>query len=456
MTASELPAEGDSPVPARRTALVIALLLATLVAASTVRGRETLDRSFGRDGRILLSHGNTGQGVADVAIDRDGRIVLAGLEETDGDAVFAVARLLGSGGRDRSFGQKGVVKTDFRRDTPNDPVSDIPFAVAVQPDRKIVVAGQTQDPSEDSSVALARYMPGGALDDSFGDGGRVITDLTCNSDVCSLHHAEDVVIQPDGRIVVTGIGYVGPTPSVGVMRYMPDGRLDGSFGQGGFTATELVYGNASAYAVALHKGGLVVAATTSSEFVALRYNMDGSLDRSFGTDGAIYVGVGPPGYYQAPQGIAVDRSDRIVLGGFIQTGSVPDTFEYVAVRLRPDGRPDETFSGDGIAFAEPSKDIFARDQAHDVAVQRDGKVIVVGVAARTRLEFGVVRFTERGRLDRTFGRKGKVKIDFGDQRGDWAQAVALDGKGRIVVAGGSAMPTGGAPFYEWAVTRLRT
>ena len=434
--------------------LLVVLLLPA--PAAGLRDRVNLDRSFGGDGKVLLPYGNTDQGVTDVAVDRDGRIVLAGVGEIDSDGAFMVARLLPSGQRDRSFGQRGLVKTGFRPDLPDGTWSDIPYAVAMQGDGKIVVAGKTVDPNSDSSVALARYLPGGALDDSFGDGGRVITDLTCTENVCSLHHAADMVIQPDGKIVVAGIGYVGPTPSIGVMRYLPNGRLDDSFGQGGFTATELAYGNVSAYAVALHMGGLVVAGTTTSEFVTARYHADGSVDRSFGTNGVTYVGVGPPGYYQAPQGIAADRSDRIVLGGFIQTDSLPDTFEYVAVRLRPNGHPDETFSGDGVAIGNPSTYVFARDQAHDVVVQRDGKVIVVGVTSRTRLDFGVVRFTERGRPDRSFGRRGTIAVDFGSKRGDWAQAVALDRNGGIVVAGGSAKPTGGTPFYEWAVARLRT
>lgn len=438
---------------ARRTLVVVAVLLALLVPVSTVRGRVNLDRSFGRDGTVLLPYGNTDQGVTDVAVDRDGRIVLAGVGEIDGDGAFMVARLLPSGQRDRSFGQRGVVKTNFRPDLPDGTWSDIPYAVAVEGDGKVVVAGATVDPNSDSSVVLARYLPGGALDGSFGDGGRVITDRTCTENVCSLHHAADMVIQPDGKIVVAGIGYVGPTPSIGVMRYLPNGRLDDSFGEGGFTATDPGFGNVSAHAVALHKGGLVVAGTNTSEFITVRYHEDGSVDRSFGTDGITYVDVAPGGY-QAPQGIAVDRSDRIVLGGFNQTGSQPDTYDYVALRLRPNGHPDETFSGDGVAIGNPSKELFARDQAHDVAVQRDGNVIVVGVTSRTRLDFGVVRFTERGRPDRSFGRRGTIAVDFGNKRGDWAQAVALDGSGGIVVAGGSAKPTGGTPFYEWAVARL--
>lgn len=438
---------------ARRTLVVAAMLLALLVPVSSVRGRVNLDRSFGRDGRVLLPYGNTDQGVTDVAVDRNGRIVLAGVGEIDGDGAFMVARLLPSGQRDRSFGQRGVVKTNFRPDLPDGTWSDIPYAVAVQGDGRILVAGATVDPNSDRSVALARYLPGGALDDSFGDGGRVITDLTCTENVCSLHHAADMVIQPDGKIVVAGIGYVGPTPSIGVMRYLPNGRLDDSFGEGGFTATDPEFGNVSAHAVALHKGGLVVGGTNTSEFITVRYHDDGSVDRSFGTDGITTEAVGPS--HQEPRGIAVDRNGRIVLGGFTKTGEVPSTYDYAVMRLQPNGRLDQTFSGDGLATVDMSTQLFGGDEGSDVVIQRDGKAIVVGLASRTRLEFGVVRFTERGRLDRSFGRKGKVKIDFGDQRGDWAQAVALDGSGGIVVAGGSATPTGGTPFYEWAVARLR-
>jgi uncharacterized delta-60 repeat protein len=437
-----------------RRALSLSFLVFLIPAPTEgVRAGGPLDRSFGGDGTVVLPYGSIDFAVTDVAIDRDGRIVLTGMDDIDGDAAFTVARLTPSGRRDRSFGQDGVVKTGFRIDAteyPHD--SDIPFAVAVQRDGKIVVAGQTSGPNTPLSVALARYMPGGALDDSFGDGGRVITDLTCNENVCGPENAADMLIQPDGRIVVVGVGYVGPTPSIGVMRYLPSGRLDDSFGKGGVTATALEYGVASAHAVALHRGGLVVAGTTTSEFVAVRYHEDGSLDRSFGSDGLTYEPVGAD--HQEPRGIAVDRNGRIVLAGFTKTGDNPDTYDYALMRLGPNGHLDETFSGDGTAQVDLSTDIFGRDEASDVVVQRDGKVIAVGVASRKRLDFGLVRFTARGRLDKSFGRKGKLKVDFGEKRADWAQAVVLDGNGRIVVAGGSAVPTGGFPLWRFAAVRL--
>jgi uncharacterized delta-60 repeat protein len=428
------------------------LVLLLPAEAAGVRQRAHLDASFGRRGEVLLPYGNAHAGARDVAVDSQGRAVLVGLDEIDGDAAFAVTRVLESGTLDRSFGDGGVARTSFRTDYPDDAggQSDFPYGVAIQRDGKILAAGRTQDPGAmTTGVALVRHMPSGAIDRSFGDGGRVITEPFCVGNACGPNFAEDLAIQPDGRILVVGEGYL-EGEAFAVMRYLPNGRIDESFGTGGIAVTSLGTLRAKPHAIALHRGGIVIVGWAGDYFGVVRYHADGRLDHSFGIEGRQLLEIGPDDAF----GVAVDRQDRIVLAGRTVIGTCGlEIYDWAVVRLRPNGDLDQTFSGDGVTTLKMADDeSCAVDQAHDVVVQRDGRAVVVGMGLHPGADFGVVRFTERGRRDRTFGRKGKLFVDF-DRRGDWGLAVALDDQGRIVVAGESTV-SGPETQYRFAVARI--
>jgi uncharacterized delta-60 repeat protein len=164
--------------------------------------------------------------------------------------------------------------------------------------------------------ALARYNSDGSLDLSFGSGGKVSTDFFDSQD---LAHA--VVIQSDGRIVVAGRIFSSITSGdFGVVRYNTDGSLDTAFGYGGKVTTDFFGFSDSANAIALQGDNKIVvggSATdingTFDDFAIVRYNPDGSLEGSFGTGGKITTAFSV--FTDGIRGITVQTDGKIVAAG---------------------------------------------------------------------------------------------------------------------------------------------
>ena len=296
-------------------------------------------------------------------------------------------------------------------------------------------------------LALALASPAAAapgdLDPSFGGGAGWVRTLEIRdaSNNYLPEGAEDVVVQPDGRIVVTGSVIDGRSNRYfGALRYLPDGSLDGSFGSGGLVAADLGSFE-DPRAVALQRDGkIVVAGETDCEtarcFAAMRLNPDGSPDGSFGAGGVVRV----PFYLKAAwaNDVAIDGSGRIVMAGVrLRGGDAQDSATVCVIRLLGDGRPDPAFSGDGVAIVDHG---YGNDSAEAV-VLRGGKVIVAGDGRRASggSRFGLARLRGDGRLDRSFGRRGHRLISFGARRLAGAYALAPAPRGRFAVAGGAVI-----------------
>src|SRR5262245_53660094 len=185
------------------------------LARYTAAGK--LDRRFGSGGRVLTGFGlrfvRPGFGswaeAASLAIPRDGRIVVAGYAPVRPSlrySAFALARYTVSGRLDRTFGGKGTVLTSF-----GSRGSSSASVVALTTDGKIVAAGYCD--CRPSRFALARYKPGGRLDESFDRDGKVLTGFAAHSEAS----ASAVAIQPDGKIVVAGDAF-GATDDFAVAR----------------------------------------------------------------------------------------------------------------------------------------------------------------------------------------------------------------------------------------------
>ena len=156
-----------------------------------------LDNSFGSQGIIAANYG-TRSGATAIRIQDDNKVLVAGLFGDVNVGDFGIIRYLANGNLDASFGVNGVVQTSF---TSN---ADVPYAICMQPDGRIIVAGYAnlmyQQEVNIADFALARYLPNGALDYSFGNGGKLISRLTNDND--ESHY---VLIQTDGKIVVSGL-----------------------------------------------------------------------------------------------------------------------------------------------------------------------------------------------------------------------------------------------------------
>jgi uncharacterized delta-60 repeat protein len=209
--------------------------------------------------------------------------------------------------------------------------------------------------------AAAAPTAGGDLDPSFGVGGKVNTEFGGSTDII-----EDIIVQPDGKIVAVGSGRPSEDgrQHFALARYMPNGSLDASFGEGGRTATAFIepqYDTSAAYAVALQTDGKIVAVGEApaegyyhSGFAIARYNTDGSLDASFGSGGGVVTPVDPNTGCctgDAAFAVAVQTDGKIVVAG--RTGRYPEDFGLV--RYNTDGSLDTSYGDGGRGHGDPAR-----------------------------------------------------------------------------------------------------
>jgi uncharacterized delta-60 repeat protein len=306
----------------------------------------------------------------------------------------------------------------------------------------------------------AAAAPGG-LDATFSGNGWVRTyDVFGYSKPFFPKGAEDIAIQPDGRILaVSELQDANSHWWFGVFRWLPNGDLDRSFGSGGWVANN-IGAFPMPHAVALQSdgkilvGGQVECPGLQLCWGIVRYNANGSVDSSFGAAGVARATF--PGSRCGCElyDLAVQKNGRIVAVGQRFRGSDAQDDDLLAVaRFLPNGQLDRSFSGDG----RFSRDFgYGDDSGSAVAIQPDGKIVVGGVASfryRTEADFAVVRLRPNGTLDRSFGGDGVRTVNFRGHRYDGLHGLDLQRDGRIVAAGASAADfKGGDPRI--AVLRL--
>ncbi|MCF1597221.1 calcium-binding protein [Streptomyces muensis] len=278
------------------------------------------------------------------------------------------------------------------------------------------------------AVPHGAYAAPGDLDPAFGTGGRVTIPTATQAE------GEDVAVQPDGRIVSVGWEQRFGA-DFALTRHNTDGSVDTSFGGGdGEVLTDFEGGDDVAQGVALQSDGKIVVVGRHQEtddenagccwFTVARYDADGSVDTSFG-GGDGWVSPGLAGGAEDSAGVAVQPDGKIVAAAFAG-GS------FAVVRYLPDGSPDSAFGGgDGVAvtsFAEVGGAV-----PRDMALQSDGKIVVVGYAGATSFDYALARYNPDGSLDTTFGGDGKVTTDLGGY--NFGETVVVQSTGRIVMAG---------------------
>jgi uncharacterized delta-60 repeat protein len=296
--------------------------------------------------------------------------------------------------------------------------------------------------AHDSGFGLARYTADGALDQSFGTAGVVVTRSTQRSFV-----ANALALQSDGRILIAGMASDLPTASLqlAVARYNPDGSPDGAFGTHGLATTSAGPTGAQATALALQPDGKILAAGTvfahgaeADEFALARFLADGKLDSSFGSGGIVSTHVGAGA--SAGQSLALQPDGRIVVVGTAYSNGPTDD-DFAVVRYTPDGRLDPEFGTRGMVTTDfGSGDAGARaslDRAGGVAIGADARIVVAGSTRGDHQTFAVARYNPDGSLDSSFGAGGKAQVAATDPQ---VYALVIQPEGSVILAG-----TAGAP-----------
>jgi uncharacterized delta-60 repeat protein len=423
----------------------VMVLVSTTLGVTGVPDGD-LDVTFGVGGRV--DSPNWGGATAS-AIQSDGKIIAAGFVVLGFPPpgrpkdVFGVVRYNQDGSLDTTFGMQGIVTTDLSE------TGAAATALAIQSDGKIIAAGQavTGTGPRQVTVALVRYNRDGSLDMGFGIGGKVITDF-------SGHHVSALAIQSDGRIIAAGVAYASVVSTSGdffLVRYEPDGSLDRTFGIDGKVTTDWSGGLDLAQALAILSDGRIVAAgvacisdTRQPCYGALaRYNKDGLLDTTFGFGSKVTTDILEISRLNA---LAVQSDGRIIAAG--SSGSSGSSVDFGLVRYNDNGSLDTTFGSGGkvtTAFGPWRASIWA------VSLQPDGKIVAGGVTQSAEYKgstFALARYNRDGSLDTSFGIGGKVRTDLPPGREAYLRSLGIQRDGKIVAVGeGGWTDDYGSVFY---------
>jgi uncharacterized delta-60 repeat protein len=419
--------------------LAVAVLVAFAVPAAAAPGQ--LDPSFGAGGTVVTEFASSYSGARAVAVQADGRIVAAGFAHDNNSIVsdFALTRYDASGALDPTFGTDGRVRTDFGGRF------DEALAAAIQSDGKIVVAGSSSD-ATGYDMAVARYNSDGTLDPTFDGDGMALIDFGGESS------ARAVALQPDGKIVLAGgvsqpIGAGCCVSDFALARLTSAGGLDTSFDGDGRVVTDLLpgadNGHDAAQAVLVQADGRILAAgagvagVVSVDFAVARYLANGSLDPTFSDDGLVTTDF--VGYFDEIRDLAVDTGGRIVAGGQSCEfpGNADEVCDFGLVRYTANGTLDRRFGRQGRVRTDLGGDV--GEGIRGVVVQTDGRIVATGdTAGPGGPDVGLTRYRSDGRLDRSFGVNGIVITPVSPST-DEVGGLALQADGRVVVAGTTAV-----------------
>jgi uncharacterized delta-60 repeat protein len=317
-----------------------------------------------------------------------------------------------------------------------------------------------------ASLAGAAATAAGDPDLSFDGDGVALTGFETGGSVAFGDSASAVLRLPDGRLVAVGTKLrAGVPPRVTLVRFNANGSLDSGFGTGGKLEPALRpdLESAARGIVRQSTGKLVLTGRFVSggeaRIGAFRLNADGSKDSSFAVDGGRLTSI-PSLAGETSEGIALQPDEKIVVAGHgcVQPCTAPPERIFVVARYTANGSGDTTFGpagGTGVVLTNFSSS--DDEQAFDVAVHTDGKIVVAGSASPGPLgQIAVARYRPDGGLDTAFDGDGKVLTDFTSSIDEEALAVAIQSNGRIVVAGRVNVGTIAAPKNRIALVRYRT
>ena len=475
------PDKGDMMFYKAVSGLLVFVLFFT-GSRSTLAASDYLDPTFGESGRITTDFQGSNDHGAAAILQPDGKIILAGSSFIGADDDFALARYLPDGSLDASFGVEGKVTTDISnsyllninmatatdleslpgigpttaqwivdyRET-HGPFGDITaiqlvpgigpmtfsrikdlitvgtdtgYAVTLQPDGKILVGGEST-----RNISLVRYNTDGSLDTTFDMDGKVMTNLGDND------YIFNIAIQNDHRIVVSGrSGW-----NLVLVRYHSDGSLDTSFDGDGIRTLDFGSGeNYGGYLALQPDGRIILAGQTfilyvGYVFALARFNPDGSLDPSFGTDGTVTTSL-DNSFDDGIAAVLVQPNGQILVTGTSEFLQTPN-WVFALARYNPDGSLDTSFGNQGTIMTDLG---ITQDTGNAIDLQSDGGIVVAGRTGTTYNsgdnDFALVRYTREGFLDSSFGADGIIITDFG-YGADFANSVFIQPDGKIVAVG---------------------
>jgi uncharacterized delta-60 repeat protein len=377
----------------------------------------TLDYSFGDGGKKIISFTGSGK-ASSLAIQPDGKIVVAGTSMQGSDEYFAIARFNADGSLDSSFGIDGTQITDFQFQVP-DRGGFITYhnssasAITLQPDGKILAAGYAYN-GNNSGFAVARYNTDGSLDDTFSDDGKQTTILNSSSAFVNC-----ILVQDDGKIILCGVNsHDTPSSSFMFVRYDANGNLDNSFGSQGvsFISPGDPINIFEFYPMAVFVDGKIYASGyitqgDKGDMFIVSLKSDGTEDDSFGNNGRLILDLDNTNDLAGSIGVQPTTSKLLIAATAVYDSQPVYQLKYVVTRINKDGTPDQNFGNNSLVFDDKS---LSETFYASTIVLSDGKILSGGYAWNGMdRDFLITKFLTNGTIDSTFNLTGQVFADFG-------------------------------------------
>lgn len=316
---------------------------------------------------------------------------------------------------DSSFNATGIVTTTFGAQS-----SDRAHSIAVQPDGKSVVAGQTFGGSIGSTrLCLSRYLPDGSLDPSFSGDGK--TTLLVG-EACEAH---TLALQTDGKIVVAGFYTESDVFYPFAARFKTNGAPDNTFGLSG--VAKLSFPAFAQSAVIQPDGKILLGGYSEGRMMLCRLLPNGAADAAFGNSGLVFFDLGSDRDDRF-QAIALQPDGKIVAGG--SSVVYPTSAWAIVARFLPNGNLDSGFGQGGYAKVQTA----AIEYIEDLVVNASGDITVTGSINQSETwSMLIARFKAGGLLDVNFGDNGVVLRNY--DLSTYGKSIGLLHDGRIVVVG---------------------
>ena len=389
---------------------IITIIIMLLIPRLAFSQAGSLDLTFGGTGIVTKALDSNAYCRA-IAIQNDGKIVTVGERTISNfNSDFVLMRYNSNGALDNTFGTNGVSLTNFSARV-------FAYAVAIQSDGKILVAGSN------TCFAIARYNTDGSIDNTFGNNGIASTFIVG----VKASTAYSITIQSDGKIIAAGTTANTSNKDFAIVRYNSDGKLDNSFGSGGIVSTQIGTGDDIVYSVKTQSDGKIIAAgyatNTNKDFAVVRYNTDGTLDNTFGANGIVVNSIGT--INDGVNSIALQSDGKILASGYSYTNSTSAN-DFTLVRYNSNGTLDNSFGTNGIVITDFGNSENKSDYSYSMAIMSDGQIIAAGCSG---YDYAIAKYNSNGTLDNNFGTNGKVIQSVSDKNDEvHSIAIQTDSK----------------------------
>jgi uncharacterized delta-60 repeat protein len=395
--------------------------VSTCEANYTASITGALDPSFDGDGLVTAHYNSYSafQQVSSILVQPDGKVVASGRGNAN------ISRFNTNGSPDFTFGTNGTVVSPVY-------ISKSLYTI----DGKILTAGSY------ASCNLVQYLNDGSPDASFGVDGIVAL-----GEGTSLMAFKQ---KPDGKILlVTGKTYL----DIDLIQLNANGTYDSTFSGDGIEYVNAFDNIIYTYFggdILLQPDGKILISCSSyglvdDVFIVLRLNSDGTTDASFGTDGIKMLNILPGnGSFDVASKLLLQDDGKIIVAG--QAGSSSYADRFAAARLYPDGSMDSSFATNGIFTLQINN---AQSTFEDAVLQADGKIIMGGTTVGLLNKLAIIRLNENGSIDSTFGKNGIVTTTL-NCNPTAAYSLAIDS---VYLYAAGSLQIQNQPAWDFLITR---